>query len=205
MPCRTFSLQALVNSWLVLVWLLAGAFSQAAALAEDLTSLWPVDGRNEFRQGAKAGVGFSLVYDGKSVGPILPREWRSETAAETAEATFRHASGLTLVRHARRLPEFGAVEYTLRLKNDSQTELPALTAIQAMDLSFAGDMVRRLSVVTCGGGGADATFPPKDFAVTRTALGPQKDSLRPEPGRSRLRRTGAALTAAPPTSGRWRA
>ena len=142
-----------------------------------MISLWRGDGRHEFRQAVAAGVGFSVVYDGKSAGPVLPEDWRSETAATGHQTAFRHPSGLVIVRQARPLPESDAVEYSLRLKNEGQAELPALAAIRAMDIRFAGDLVGGLSVVTCGGGGADAKFPPKDFAVNRTLLDPPQDTL----------------------------
>jgi len=161
----------------ILPLLLAWGCCQVAADGEDLSSLWRAGARHQFRQAASPGIGFSLVYDGKPAGPAPLAGWQLEMAAEGAESSFRHPSGLTVLRQARAIPEFAAIEYTLRLRNDGRADLPALAAIHAMDLSFEGDLANGISVVWCGGGGADAKFPPKDFAVTRTALGPSKDSL----------------------------
>ena len=134
---------------------------------DDLRSVWRVHGRHAFHAAAAAGSGFSLVSDGQDVGP---GDWPVRTAGASDATVFRHPSGLTIVRQVRPLPEFEAVEYTLRLKNDSQAELPPLAAIRSLDLSFAGGLVDGLSVISSGGAAGDGHFPPKDFAVRRTPL-----------------------------------
>lgn len=146
----------------------------ACALAggEDLKSLWRVRGAHDFHAALRPGAGFSFSLDGKEAG-------RLEAAAQSggAETTFRHPSGLAVIRRARAFPDSDAVEFTLRFKNESQAELPALANVNALDVTFAGDIVKGLSVVTSGGGGADAAFPPKDFAVARTPLGPAREEV----------------------------
>ena len=137
-----------------------------------LKSLWPTQSGHEFHQALKREIGFSFVYDGKEVGPGRPANWQVTTVRSGKETRFRHFSGLTVIREIRALREFEAIEYTLRFKNENLAELPVLTTVNAMDLTFEGDLVKSVSVVSCGGGGAEAVFPPKDFAVMRTLLGP---------------------------------
>jgi alpha-galactosidase len=117
------------------------------------------------------GLGFSFRYDGKKVGPARPEGWQVSSEDDGRRTWFRHPSGLAVQRSVRVFPEFEAVEYTLRFKNEGQSPLPLLEDVNALDLTFAGDSVKGVSVLTCGGGGADATFPPKDFALTQTSLG----------------------------------
>jgi alpha-galactosidase len=143
----------------------------------DLKSHWRTDSRHEFREVLRSGMGFSFVYDGQPIGPALPADWRVERAGSEGQATFLHPSGLIAIRRVRVFPEFGALEYTVRFKNGGTADLPPLTDIQALDLTFDRLDQAEDSIVTGGGGGADASFPPKDFAVTRTALAPPQDSL----------------------------
>ena len=131
--------------------------------------LLPVRSAHPFADGLKPDVGFSFTFDGKRTGPTLPADWK---LTEGAETTFRHTSGLTIVRTARAFPEFEAVEYTIRFKNSGSSVLPPLSAVNAMDLSFVGDFVKGASAVTSGGGANDAVYPPKDFALSRYFFGP---------------------------------
>ena len=144
---------------------------------DDLKSHWQTDSQHEFRKAVRSGIGFSFVYDGQPIGPSLPKDWRVEGDAAGRETTFRHPSGLTAVRRVRVFPQFGALEYAVRFKNDGATELPSLSDIQAVNLTFERSAQAEDSIVTCGGGGADANFPPEDFAVARTVLASPQDSL----------------------------
>ncbi len=112
---------------------------------ESISKAWPVRSAHPFHDALKAGKGFSCTRGG---------------------------SALAVTRQVRAFPEFEAVEYTVRFKNEGKEDLPALSAVNAIDLTFEGDITKGLSVITCGGGGAEDKFPPKDFAMETTALGP---------------------------------
>ena len=167
LPCRL-----ILELTLILLLQACGRSDGAAQEDASLKALWRVKSAHEFHGALGPGIGFSFTYDGKGVGPGLPAEWRVAAESGGAQTWFRHPSGLTVVRQVRVFPESESVEYVLRFKNESQSELAALAAVSALDLTFEGNLVDGVSVVSSGGGGADAQFPPKDFAVTRTLLGP---------------------------------
>jgi alpha-galactosidase len=144
---------------------------------DDLKSYWRTDSQHEFREAARSGIGFSFAYDGKPIGPILTADWQVEGDAAGRETAFRHCSGLTAIRSVRVFPQFAALEYAVRFRNDAATDLPSLSEIQAIDLTFDRSAQTEDAIVTCGGGGADANFPPKDFAVAHTVLVPPQDSF----------------------------
>ena len=141
--------------------------------SDDLKHIWKLRSPQAFGDALDSGMGFSFGYDGKRVGPRndAVRQMTGEMATSGGSMTWRHPSGLVIQRQARSFPEFDAVEFTLTFKNESTVELPALSEVNAVDLSFRGDVAQGVLVVSSGGGGADATFPPKDFALLRTPLG----------------------------------
>jgi alpha-galactosidase len=178
---KMFEAVIVARSWMTVVllpglaWLssvVSGSEMEPFAPSESLKSLWRVRSPHEFQGALKQEIGFSFTYDGKEVGPARPANWQVATQAGGQQTRFHHPSGLTVIRQARMFAEFEAIEYTLRFKNESRSELPVLAAVNAMDLTFEGDFAKGISVVSCGGGGAEAVFPPKDFAVARTLLGP---------------------------------
>jgi alpha-galactosidase len=165
-----------MNYWLVCLavnlWA-ASAWAQDAPLADatSLGALWPADVGNEFRQSLVPGMGFSFTCDGKPEEPADFGGWKLER--DGLKTTLRHPSGLTTVRTARVFPEAGAVEYTVVFRNDGKTPLPALSAVKAIDVSFARPAGEVDVVTTCGGGEVDQAFPPgptRDFTLTSTAL-----------------------------------
>jgi len=184
------------GEWLTVSWMLAVVLAPAVGLKgqepsgpggrEDLRAMWSAAGERGFGSALEPGIGFSLTYDGQDAGPVNPAGWRVATqkTADSYETTFRHPSGLVALRRARVFAEFEAVEYTVRLKNAGQEVLPAVSAINALEVSFTGKLVDAVSVVTSGGGTAEARFPPKNFAMQRTLLG-----LTP-PGRTELTLAG---------------
>jgi len=135
---------------------------------------WPVQSLHLFHGALRPGIGFSFRYNGRNIGPGIPIEWRisTEEKGETTQTSFRHPSGLVVVREARSFPDFEAFEYTVRFRNESRSSLPALGPINALDLSFGEDVLHGLSLVSSGGGAADPVFPPKDFALARTFFAP---------------------------------
>jgi hypothetical protein len=138
---------------------------------ESVKSLWRVRSAHALQGALKPEMGFSFTYDGKKAGPALTPDWQVSSQSPD-ETTFRHASGLVVTRTSRAFPEFEAFEYTLRFKNSTPSALPALSAVNALDLTFGGDIVKGISALTSGGGAADAVYPPKDFALARTYFGP---------------------------------
>ncbi|MBE3096953.1 MAG: hypothetical protein IMZ44_07455 [Planctomycetes bacterium] len=123
-----------------LLLLAAGRAHIMAADGESLKALWPVQSPHEFQEGLRQEIGFSFTYDGKEVGPARPADWRVTSQADGTQTTFRHPSGLAVLRQARTFPAFEAVEYTLRFRNESQSVLPALAAVSALDVAFEGDV-----------------------------------------------------------------
>lgn len=145
-----------------------------------LDAAWRVQSSHPFRTALKKEIGFSFTFDGKEVGPDWPEGRETDGEAGGTETRFRHRSGLTVIRQARAFVDFEAVEYTVRFKNESRSPLPILADVNALDLTFGDNLAKRVSVVWSGGGGADRTFPPKDFRLTRTSLGtegPSKDHI----------------------------
>lgn len=153
------------------------AFCLATLQAQSgsLKPVWQVRSPHVFQQALNAEAGFSFVYQGRRVSPASASDWQVSvrtSAGGDTETTFRHPSGLAAVRTSRVFPEAEAMEYTVRFRNESDAVLPALSAVNALDLVFQGDLVEGASVVTSGGGAADPVFPPKDFALQRTYFGP---------------------------------
>ena len=136
------------------------------------SALWPVRLEHGFHQALGNGMGFSFVLGGQRIGPALPAG-SNVTAGEGEgihEAVYRHPSGLEAVRRCRPLPRFDAVEYTITYRNKGNAALPVLEHVNALDVVFKGPIVKDSTLTTCGGGGADSKFPPKDYALARCAL-----------------------------------
>jgi alpha-galactosidase len=142
------------------------------AAGADVKALWPIRTPHPFHEALKVDLGFSFSYDGKRIGPEQPVGWESAFRDEGRQLELRHPSGLTVTRIARVWPVSEAIEYTLKFRNESRTPLSPLSAVNVMDLSFSGDIVNGVSVLSSGGGTADAYYPPRNFALTRTYLGP---------------------------------
>jgi hypothetical protein len=111
---------------------------QSAAPA-DLKPLWSTRSAHIFREALRPDLGFSFTYDGKRVGPRLPADWKLSAEGGGA-VTLRHPSGLAVTRVVRTWPDCDAIEYTLQFKNEGATALAALSSVNAMDLTFGGDM-----------------------------------------------------------------
>jgi hypothetical protein len=138
----------------------------------DVKALWPTRAPHPFHQALKADLGFSFSYNGKRIGPDQPAGWETTFRDEGKQLELRHPSGLTVTRIARTWPDSEAIEYTLKFRNESRTPLSPLSAVNVMDLSFGSDIMNGVSVLSSGGGTADAYYPPRNFALTRTYLGP---------------------------------
>lgn len=121
----------------------------------------------------KEGVGFSFSYGGKISVPDSA-DWtittRETGISDRTEIVFEHASGLIVVRSARLHPTFDAVEYFLRFKNVSEKTLPVISALHALNVLFDEPFHEGTSIVSSGGGMAESTLPPANFAIRRQLL-----------------------------------
>jgi alpha-galactosidase len=196
----------------------AGSRAGDAVDRAGLAGQWQIKAGNELRDSLLPGLGFSFTYGGKPTGPANWTGW--EVRQQGPATTLRHASGLTISREARVFAQYGAVEYTLVFRNDSQTELPALTGVKSIDVSFSRLAGAVDTVTSCGGGEADRNFPPGptcDFTLTRTALEGQTQSVSLSADRGRSSRLAlpffylqnqaqdAGLFVGLGWSGQWRA
>ena len=127
-------------------------------LASSLVERWPASVAHPFRQTARLGLGFSYRYDGPE--------------------------GLAVTRDERAFPEFEAIEYVVRFRNTGDVTLPAVSAIQAVDLQFGAAVLEGVSVVSAGMGMSNDVFPPETFALRRRLFG----LLTPMNGRVTLTR-----------------
>ncbi|MGA2330037.1 MAG: alpha-galactosidase [Bryobacteraceae bacterium] len=158
--------------------LLAGLASHAGAQADDgagsIRAGWPADESSLFFSELLPGAGFSFTYRETTIGPSFRAEWKvsSESSPGGARVVFRHETGLVVTREAVFYPEYEAIEYTVRFRNESGYELPALADLNAIDLSFGAKSVEGLSVVSSSGGMVDSLYPPDVFAIRRRYFAP---------------------------------
>ena len=150
----------------------------AQSAQSDLKSLWQVQQPNGFQEALRSELGFSFLFGGKQIGPALPTNWT--VAGKGDEMVFRDPTGLAVIRSARHFNDSDAVEYTVRFRNEGTHSLPALSSVNAVDLTFAGDVVLHSSVVSSGGDTAEAVYPPRDFAITRRYFAPMMPIERGE-------------------------
>jgi len=163
---------------------------RAEAAETSLKKNWDVQSPHLFHSALDEGFGFSFSYDGKPIGPATLPDWKitTRTLGRSRETTFRHPTGLTVIRHLELHAEFEAVEYTLRFRNESSNTLAAISQIDALDLKFEREF-SKLSVVSSGGGLDDSTYPPRTFALHTQRIGPMTPvngqvALTTEGGRS---------------------
>jgi len=169
-----------------LVMLAAAAASTicAAEPAPALQQQWPVSPGHPFHDSLEEGLGFSFVYDGGRVGPRMPEGWQVSTR-KTGGGTItelRHPSGLAAIREVRAIPEFAALEYTVRFRNTGKSESPPIRNVNAIDLTFGDGLLAGVSAFTSGGGQQDPAYPPGQFAIQRRYLG----QVDPMEGRQHL-------------------
>ena len=115
-----------------------------------LKRLWPAQPDTSFHQALEHGIGFSFVLDGQQVGREVPADANviTRNLDGAQEAVFRHPSGLVAVQRCRVFPQFDAVEYTVRFRNESADELPLLEKVNALDVTFRGQELKDLSLVS---------------------------------------------------------
>ena len=138
----------------------------------DIRSLWPASHRHPIMESIGPGIGFSIRHGDAALGPSVPEEWIVEArpGAAGVETTFRHPSGLTVVRRSHPYPVFEAIEWSIRIRNDGRDALPPITGLYSLDLRLGPD-AEGLALVSGGGGSADSSFPPRNFALRRVTLG----------------------------------
>lgn len=157
----------------IIISLFVGA-AIAAPSAVDIRDAWKSDSL-VLAKAMHPGAGFSFRYDGKMVGPEFSADWRvttEATNAAVAKTTMTHQSGLTVTRETRPLASFGAIEYRLRFKNTASKTLPAVSAIQALDISFDDSVGDDICFISSGGGLADGFLPPRNFAIRKNCSPP---------------------------------
>ena len=141
----------------------------------DIKLPWSAREPHVFYQALQEGIGFSFTFSGSRVGPTISEPWQvsAENRGGVQRTILRHPSGLTVMRDATPLPEFEAVEYTLRFRNESSANLAAIGPIEALDLTFGEKTVPGISVISSGGGMSDSDYPPEQFAIARRYPRPQ--------------------------------
>ena len=159
----------------VLVWIIAICWAtcspaQDKSAAHDLSlgAIWPPSTGNEMGQSLRPGLGWSFSYDGQRVGPGGWTGWKLQR--QGLATTLSHPSGLTAVCQARVFAEYGAVEYAVVFRNDGPADLPPLTDVKAIDVSFDCPAGSVDVATTCGGGEVGREFPPNptcSFTLTR--------------------------------------
>lgn len=139
---------------------------------DSLSSLWSVRSVHAFQQALARGTGFSFSLGGQLIEPADSLDAAGPTNERDGihVTDFRFASGLVASRRSRNFRDSDAIEYTVTFRNGGGNELPILENVNALDISFHGLEVANLSIVTCGGGGADSQFPPKDYALSRHSI-----------------------------------
>jgi alpha-galactosidase len=159
--------------------LLGALFCQGAIASQasgDLRDAWR-DHAGDFPKAARAGAGFSFRYAGENIGPQFSDAWQKTLTQETthhlSRLTLTHASGLSVTREMRVFSEFGdAVEYRLRFKNISDRRIAAVSALHALNISFASPVDSGTCVLSSGGGLADGFYPPRSFALRTRCFAP---------------------------------
>jgi alpha-galactosidase len=141
----------------------------------DIRDVLP-DPPGAFAQAMRASAGFSLRYDGMTVGPQFSRDWRQsgteDRALQTRSTKLSHATGLVMTRELRVLADFGAIEYQIHFRNAAHEPLSPVSAFHALDLAFDAPVLNGTSVISSGGGLADGFLPPRSFALREQRLAP---------------------------------
>ena len=170
----SFSLLAFLP-WFQLLPSAQGAWLQTADAGASLKSYWPVQSPHVFHGALRQDMGFSLTYGDKTLGPEVPAGWQVSTrnGGEFVETVFRDRTGLAIVREVRSYPEAEAIEYTLRIRNESPSILPSLRGIKCLDVRFGEAVLPGISVLSSGGGLDQSVYPPDNFALRRQWIGSQ--------------------------------
>lgn len=136
--------------------------------AGDLSRVWPpADG--VFPAALLSGSGFSFSYDGSPAGP--PKSISEKEFKDSIETTFRYSSGVEAIRTATQFPEFGAVEYSVRLRNAGSARSAIIQDVLALNLAFGPAALHGSHIVSSGGGTAKSTYPPASFKIAEHYLG----------------------------------
>lgn len=136
------------------------------------------------------GIGFSFKYANEPMGPVLEEEWKQSTSTDAANDTssiiFAHPSGLQITRQMRVFSTANAVEYKLIIENTSSADLPAISALDVLDVSLDGAVTQDTCVVSTCGGLFDCFLPPRSFAIRKQCFPP----TAPDYGRVDLKSQG---------------
>lgn len=124
---------------LAIVWLISLAGTYAGGASADIREAWK-NSTGSMAAAVELGEGFSFKYANKPMGPVLAEGWKQSTSTGSAKGTtdliFTHSSGLQITRQMRVFSQANAVEYQLSIKNTSHAPLPAISALDALDISL---------------------------------------------------------------------
>jgi len=136
--------------------------------ASDICALLPEGSKPLFATATMPGTGFSFNYGGTKIGPVFPGDWKEEEkyVSGGVETTWMDKSGLAVTRYTRILREFNAIEYSIRFKNTSSKAIPAISRLNALEVSFDQRVSEGARVISSGGGTMGFVIPPRDFAIS---------------------------------------
>jgi alpha-galactosidase len=135
----------------------------------DLSELW-TSSPQFFRSALSPGLGFSFSYEGHPAG--TPESVSHQDLGSFIETTFRYGSGIEAVRRVRKLPDYDAIEYSVRFRNTGNHRSGAIERVDALDTSFTSKVLNGSYVLSSGGGIYDGTYPPEAFAIRKHSFSP---------------------------------
>jgi alpha-galactosidase len=151
---------------------LPGTLSAAATSpgdTGDLSELWAPSAQL-FRSALAPGSGFSFHYEGHPAG--APDNVSERDMGSSIETTFRYASGIEAIRSLRKMPEYDAIEYSVRFRNTGGLRSGVIESVNAMHTLFKPDVLDSSYVLSSGGGTYDGTYPPEAFAIRKHFISP---------------------------------
>jgi alpha-galactosidase len=151
---------------------LPGTLSAAATSpghTGDLSELWAPSAQL-FRSALAPGSGFSFHYEGHPAG--APDSVSERDMGSSIETTFRYASGIEAIRSLRKMPEYDAIEYSVRFRNSGGLRSGVIESVNAMHTLFKPDVLDSSYVLSSGGGTYDGTYPPEAFAIRKHFISP---------------------------------
>src|ERR1700722_4447958 len=143
---------------------LPGTLSAAATSpghTGDLSELWAPSAQL-FRSALAPGSGFSLHYEGHPAGP--PDRVSERDMGSSIETTFRYASGIEAIRSLRKMPEYDAIEYSVRFRNSGGLRSGVIESVNAMHTLFKPDVLDSSYVLSSGGGTYVGKYPTVVFS-----------------------------------------
>jgi alpha-galactosidase len=149
------------------------AVATSAGHTGDISEVWATSGQL-FRAALAPGTGFSFHYEGHPAGP--PGGVSQRDVGSSVETTFRYASGIEAIRSARKMPEYDAIEYSVRFRNTGSLRSGVIESVNALEMLFKPGVLDGSYVLSSGGGTYDGTYPPEAFAIRKHFISPSLPS-----------------------------